>query len=596
MVLLFSAVILVFFLGMAFVSAGTIKTKGGIYNNGFEYGTGSVVAGTGTTAGVSYIGDKNYGWQCFRNGSASGTCSYSTTQKHSGNQSIKIDTNISNASGRRFTGIGINWDSSISAWDNENKINIIRAKPNTTYKYSAWVYNEDANIAYIYLMEGNSNGTYVDSTISSYVLPTATWTYVTINVTTSATTQELSPQLLCASNDSLMTNGTCYFDDVRLEEVDTVSLSTQSSGRPSLTITGVTDTNAIDQSQTTTLGVPRAFGYPGALGWAQQFTPTQQKLTGITFRKSSLFGTGITNNVIISIRTNNAESPSTTVLASKTYTAAQFNALSNTEDIFTELSAILTDANYWIVLTTDANDSTNYARIYYDSGAGYANGLMKQSADGTTWGSSYPGDLYFKTHFAKHSSSVDLNVVAPDGTSELKSFDVNGDILTDANITINPDGTGRYFLNGTAINAIQDLYSWNRLGTLVSASFERWMLLNAIFDTNVVMKFKMPVGCTIDGNARYNWQQGFNTNVDRNYSTSYSGDGVNWLVDFNASETMYSSYTWRSIYADGNSEIYIKLNKESGGTNYIGRINFDANLSCPTLTTPLFKNGTNTNI
>ena len=68
-----------------------------------------------------------------------------------------------------------------------------------------------------------------------------------------------------------------HCDDIRLEEIDTLSLSTQQSGRPSLTITGVTDTNAIDQSQTTG-NLNYYIGDSGGTDYnlAQSFIPTQK--------------------------------------------------------------------------------------------------------------------------------------------------------------------------------------------------------------------------------------------------------------------------------------------------------------------------------
>ena len=591
LVLVLFAVMVVFLASMVYVSA--IETKGGVYNGGFEYGTGS----TSTTA--TYIGNSNYQWN-FRTTGAGTTASanYDTTEKYSGNQSMKFG---------QYAGIGSTYIRSSaldSGFNSTTQSKLIPIKPSTNYKFSYW-YKTNVNSAVtgfnglIYL----SSSDYSVQTLTSgdYILTTQDWTYREYFFTSGSTKVYADIEFVISNADMNV-----WVDDVRLEEVDTVSLSTQAiySGRPSLTITGVTDTNAIDQSQTT-YNTSVSLGNTTALYRAQQFLPTQNKLTGITFQKSSIIGT-YTGNTTISIRPDNAGVPSTTILASKTYSSDEWVALTDKVDTFVNLPAII-DANgtnkYWVVFYSDANNDSGYTKIVAMNTNGYTDGLHAYSINGTSW-NNLTQDLYFKTHFAKHSSSVDLNVVAPDGTSELKSFDVNGDILTDANITINPDGTGRYywtpnFKSATNYNPTKywnDMYDYNVNQTTEPPSFYSISGLpigktttsgNSVF-YDVTFKFTTPTGCTLNG-LQFN-SQGLIEDGTRIVNLSYSNNDSDYVLwgYLGAGTEVFNTNA-----LDGNTTFYIRFDGNTS-RNYLIDPIVDANLSCPTLTTPLFKNGTNT--
>ena len=347
LVLVLFAVMVVFLASMVYVSA--LETKGGIYNNSFEYGTGSA-----NTA--SWIGDKNYGWYL---GSVSGTISvdYNSTYKSSGNQSLRITT--TNGRGRITVISQTSTITSAKLW------HLIPVKPSTKYKFC---YDTKIN---------TDTGTGLRSSIkiftSSFVEITTTGTIIPVNsadfvtncttFTTHSNAHFVRILFYTGASSTENNTGEMFLDNIRLEEVDTVSLSTQQSGRPSLTITGVTDTNAIDQSQTTG-NLNYYIGDSGGTDYnlAQSFIPTQKKFVSFDVNKQTTLGTP-TGNLVFELRTNTGSSYSSTILASKTYTLSEWNALSNGINKV-QLPAIV-DANttnvYWVTVrnsvTTESNNN-----------------------------------------------------------------------------------------------------------------------------------------------------------------------------------------------------------------------------------------------
>ena len=599
LVLVLFAVMVVFLASMVYVSA--IETKGGVVNGTFEFGTGSQIAGQTYN---TYLVDQNYYWLCLRTNDATGSCTFDTTEKYSGNQSIKIIAKSTTTTGARGVGV-FSSNSTIGGiyWDNTEQLNVIRVKPNTTYNLSACGklgFNGDETntvIGYGVVTSQsmtNEGGHITDFNPNRYLYFTETdWTCKSSSFTTGSTAYQLAIGIRLINNENV--DKSVWFDDIRLEEVDTVSLSTQQSGRPSLTITGVTDTNAIDQSQTN-IGDPNSIGFGTTLTnyISQSITPTQTKQTGITF---ILFKQGNpTDNLNITIQGESSDAPNGIVSARSPFPRSRFPT--SAVEYYIPLPFISYLSTYTVKLErTGILDSENHNRLSRSNlNSSYSGGKLLYY-NGSAWVEL--ADAYFKTHFAKLSSSVDLNVVAPDGTSELKYFDVNGDILTDANITINPDGTGRYYYKPTFRNTypgfkydyFTDITSVNYgNGTGLTSNLGNGIALNTtIRNIDFTQKFVLPNNCTLNGlklTPNVEIQSGRDMNI------AYSSDGSTFSLwsDLN-SDT--STTPLNTTALDGNNTFYLKFGAKTS-TTYVRAYTVDANLSCPSLTTPLFKNGNNT--
>lgn len=573
---------------------GNIIT-GGVYNGGFEYGTGSA-----TTTSFIGAGDNNYKIYFSKGGSATATASFDTTTKHSGNQSLKLSVLASVGTSSSLL-IGSNVGTGATLAVNNLGNYGINIKPLTEYKYCVWFKTEDYNGSLttkpIALHIYNSAGTRLsnNSPTEQYSGATADWHRVCLTKISDATAKYAVLAFSIISPDG---NGTVWVDDVRLEEVHNYNLSSQAVGVPSITITGVTDTNAIDQADTNNSS-NGTFGRTTANNKyiCQQFLPTQNKLTGITIQKDGGTGT-YAGDVNFTIRDGNAILPTSKILAQNIIANATWNALTNSTDYFVALPAIL-DANgtnkYWICLNSSTSSDTDYARIRADINpitSGYTNGLRVNSQDFVSW-SADSNDLYFKTHFAKLSSSTDMNVVNADGSST--NFVLNmPEILTDANITIRPDGTGRYYTRKITgfPNIWSDILSIDR--KIMPNNLESWsnsLILSNDGDSNAIIAYYMPKGCKISNDAKYSLYGNFT--ATRYFLSYYSFDKTNWTKSIDADGTTYTDQTLVTIPANDKNVVYIKFDYNSGQNTYIKYVNFDANFTCTGLTYPRFEYGDN---
>lgn len=136
----------------------------------------------------------------------------------------------------------------------------------------------------------------------------------------------------------------------------------------------------------------------------QQFQPTENSISGITFQIGNRAGTP-TGYLTFSIQADNgADTPDGEKLIEYIMPNADILAADLDTDILIPLEADLTDINtsqkYWIVIESSTADASNYIRVNTDTGAGYANGLMKYGASlGALSLSS--NDMYFKTHYSE---------------------------------------------------------------------------------------------------------------------------------------------------------------------------------------------------
>lgn len=284
-------------------------------------------------------------------------------------------------------------------------------KASTSYRLTCYLKtnNIPSASAYIRLYEYDSNFSTGTAHLSSLIGGTYDWRLLTVNFTSLVTAYFALLDL-----GSYLAGNVCDVEfDVNSLRLETVSTITNPFTFPIYyypKATAVKITNSIDQGQLVSSNTAFVIGYTGYTGWSQQFLPKKTHFTGITFQKTPN-NSGVTGNVTISLQTSSANKPTGTILASKTYTASQFNELPNSTDIFVDLTHDLTvdsSTKYFIVWLTNAVNGTNFSRIKGDSGASYTDGVLNYSPDyGVNW-SVQANDLYFKTHYSRNTTNITI--------------------------------------------------------------------------------------------------------------------------------------------------------------------------------------------
>lgn len=443
----FLFLLFILFLSLNVLALTTTDTNysGGVYNWDFELGTGT---STTTSGSGIYVGDSNYGWVLNRiAGTGTVLGKFDTVIKYSGSQSIFLSLNSSVDS---RASISIDADSErLSQTASDGKLYIpISVKPLTKYKFSAYLKGQNClENSCGMLFEGRTLN-YVATTSGNSYLPIgdSNFIYREIILTTGATTYYFSPQfrINVAGQDQNM-----WIDDVRLEEVSTLNLSGQVSGRPSIVVSGVSDFNAIDQADTNN-STTEWFGDSSSYAIGQCFTPTQSKFTGIYFQRASDSNT-FTGDVIVSLRkSENGTYPTATILATTTISNATWEAMPSYTDYRVALPYIL-DANGTNKYCVDFNatiqgDANNHPRLVRDAttGSGYSGGT-EIFYNGTVWNNIAGKDLYFKTLFEKQSSAFDLNVCSSgDSVCESKTYNID-DLNNGETYTITPSNAPLFY-------------------------------------------------------------------------------------------------------------------------------------------------------
>ena len=179
-----------------------------------------------------------------------------------------------------------------------------------------------------------------------------------------------------------------------------------SQGVPSSTNTYVTADNVsvatTDQTQTTqnsTIETGEADATTRKNKIAQSFIPVRTKIKGVKLYKSANTGTNA-GDVTLALQADTSGSPSGSDLATKTYTAAEWNALAVGEVTFTfssEYASLVSGTTYWLVLRSSASDTSNHVNFGTNSAGGYSSGSVKYNNTTDGWVAVANVDIYFKT-------------------------------------------------------------------------------------------------------------------------------------------------------------------------------------------------------
>lgn len=175
---------------------------------------------------------------------------------------------------------------------------------------------------------------------------------------------------------------------------------------------------------------------------AQSFLPSMSyKLFNVTLRLRNLGGTG--DAITVSIRTDNAGSPSTVILASAQLVIGNGN-LGNYNLAFPSPASLAAGTHYWIVATNPSSILNGY-EWHHSSSSTYASGQAKINDNfGGGWGNPSPAtDMYFVTWGRESEVNISTKIVAvqprarPDDLVTFRVYLNNTGDLTSGKVWVN---------------------------------------------------------------------------------------------------------------------------------------------------------------
>lgn len=279
------------------------------------------------------------------------------------------------------------------------------------------------------------NTWFTSSWNTGLVGPTVTtdWTNYSIVYTTSASAAYLTFAPIISSwavHDSI-----AWFSiaEATVEEVIEPVANSLTSPSPSLvSFTAVGSADNIDVSQLTNNFSQGLWTVNEQSLW-QPFIPAKTKFTWVVLQKAASVWTFVWD-ITVSIVNDNAWAPWTTVYATKLYTAAEWNALT---DLTVILPCNLTIwVQHWIQLASSTWDNLNYALLRGWNGST----AQMRAWNGTVWAAALTRAYYFKSLYYKP-------------TTNFEAFENN------AVASVSTDESG--FLEWSVINLQTGKFTWN---------------------------------------------------------------------------------------------------------------------------------------
>jgi len=321
----------------------------------------------------------------------------------------RLTLKLSTTNAAWSTGINSYWV--YGAWAFGIQKYLFPCKPSTKYRLRCFVKTTNAatNSVFIQFREFTAGIVAWTATPSNTLTWTNDWTLCTVTVTTGASSVYMGYNLL---NFVAWNVSDAWFDinSMTLEEVIEPVANSLVTPSPSLvSFTAVGSTDNIDQSFLTTPSSTSAVWNAWGLQYmkSQSFTPTKSKLTWVYLYKRANVGSP-TGNMKIDIRTDNAGSPSSTILATYTIPLATYNAITDDTEFIVNLPCNVTAGTlYHIVATNTATEALNAYFVLWKVNAGwYTWWAAKLSSDwGAVWSLDGTADLYFKTLYYKPTTN-----------------------------------------------------------------------------------------------------------------------------------------------------------------------------------------------
>lgn len=408
--------------------------------------------GTGTTSTSTWIGAESYWWGNNNIIDWSHTAvSFDNTVAFSWKQSLKITcTNVADYTTQHLY---TNWSyPDLSFLSNREwiiKKYFIPIKSSTKYRLSfslktSAIVSASNWITFWYNLFTDTTLIWGTNIISNLTW-TQDWTKYSSEFTTWSTAKYLN-----INNTLAYSTGTAWIDNISLEEIiETTNdnLTQKEQGIIGFTAQGLS--NSIDQSQLLTNSVPSFWwDWTSQNLWkkiAQSFTPTKTKLSWIILKAWPNIWKP-TEWVLVTIQTDNAGSPSGTILASKTLTSEQYPIADWTQITF-DVPCILTAwTTYWIVIdrASGSYQNTNLYRLYWYESSVYSWWVAKYMNNSNAWLNWTSWDLYFKTLYYTPTNWFHATL----NNTELK---------------INADED--WFLEGAKIDLVNGKYTYKGIAT-----------------------------------------------------------------------------------------------------------------------------------
>ncbi len=361
-------------------------SKGGVFNGGFELYPDT------TQRNTSWMGnDIKYG-HYFYNGGGTATGGFDNTVSKKGSVSAKMVISASSTGklGNRDQGGGA-------------QLQMIPVKVNTTYRLSAWVKADSANISAGYIAyQGFTSALAYVNTLGAVNFTTSAafdWTYYSTTFTTGASTELINYFITVTTGAGGAVN--FWVDDVILEEVvtdTTFTGKTVEKIRPVLT--AVTSTDNIDQSLDTGGAYANTYALTNAVNEGathiQTFTPTKKYTTQIGIWPVAA-GTAVDWNLVVHTAGNVVVASCKILAASIATGAFQYfdvpNVWASGALHFHVFASATTGTPTCKVNTTDDLETASYIQRYAKKSETYSvvsNGIkteLKADKDGLLTGS-----------------------------------------------------------------------------------------------------------------------------------------------------------------------------------------------------------------
>ena len=580
-------------------NAQTLNVTGNATVNGFNYTASPTLNGASSTESTStsvvggiWNGDFSEG-EGFSSSSSSyvsfpgwmGRMAFGVTGSFSISNGILNLNATSSGAGRYIEVVSANNESGIIA--------IYPMLPSTTYKLSMRYKTSGIvpdgpgdGLSFTIIQQNSSGVDLITTRLGAYTTATD-WTTVSMTFTSNSLTTRFNARALLYE-----ATGTAWIDDIKLEQVTT---HTNNSTTPTVAypvITGVSS-EFVDQQNTTQDGTYANIGNTGASNyWQKQtFTPTQQKLSAISFMKGSSVGSP-TGNMIIEIR-----NPANAIIASVDVEKSTWDSYTNGNVYTIPVFALLDEdvANYSVVFHSDVSETAgNYYRIYWAATGSYSGGQQGYSTDnGSSWTLS-GADLYFKTHYAENTRQITLTNSST-GTST--TVDWGDDGLPDGAVVDLYNGTMSWE-TGLTQPGIAKFFSlvYNSSGIYpAQPNYFGWYHLsgNSLYNnSSASLYLRIPCKYVKDVTTTFRLNGAASLATD----LYYSFDKSTWKILAYAQNVGAAYYVSNNIESNGR-DVYIKtLGNTSYGTGFqrIYNFAFTATLDTSAIAPLLLAAGSNT--
>jgi len=339
-------------------------------------------------------------------------------------------------------------------------------------------------------------------------------------------------------------------DNSREIEQEMISYSERTPAIKTLTPIGTQDTWDVNQQATGSVnGIWFAITEQY---YAQSFVPTKRKFAWLVFQKQANTGTP-TSTVNVAICTNNAWSPSTTVLWSVTIASATWNAIADGAEYTVRLPLDLTPGTtYWIRFYSSTADNLNYRNITRSTSGSW----VKYSQDASTWSVPSARTIYHKTLYYKPCTTIGAKVnwqsveisADSDGFLEWTTLDLESGIWT--------------FTDSVNDNTVQNnMYVERSSGCTFSSNTVQFSGSTQYYK----MKVNFGLPCAID--------MTYSIEFITNNTISYSYDDVTYYT----LGTLVSSGGSFTVPTTGRTQVYIKntANANWSMTSHSGSVKLD---------------------